>query len=621
MCIKGRIQQSLFEGPVRPVYWGGVVRRITRWILVFWVALVAVGCPLLSADSRPEKNILVLYSWSIRGTFSELETLKATVRSRVSTPLNFYVEYLESQRFGSPGYQEALAETLRQTYGGKQIDLVVVAAYPALRFALDHRERLFPGIPIVFITVASNRLPGGVPWPGVMGVTINVDVRGSLDLALRLHPDTQNVALFAGKSEFEQYWMEVLLDELRHRKEKLTRFQLSAISTKQLLAEASKLPSHTIVIFNLIPQESSQPEIGTYDALEVLAQHFPTYCIINYCLGHGAIGGSYTDSKRSAVLGGELAARILSGEKPERISVADDSIAHPVVDWRELHRWKIPESALPPGAIVLYRQPSVWERYERYILAGVAVIILQALLVAGLLWQRARRRSATGALQQLGGHLIHAQDDERARIARELHDDFGQRLAVQCIELTQLGKNLPESEVEERARVSQLLKETKGMSADLRSLSHELHCSRLDLIGLVPTLSGLCEEITQKYKSDVRFTEDEFAVNLTKDVELCLFRVAQEALVNVIKHSEAKSAHVELSASANCLSLRISDGGKGFDTGLKKGAGIGLISMRERLRLVGGRLSVRSEPMRGTEVLAEIPLSALANEGQEITHS
>ena len=173
----------------------GVLWLIRYWIVTSLVAIVLVSCTLLSASSVPEKNVLVLYSWPLRSTFGELETLKETVRLRVSAPVDFYVEYLESQRFGSAGYQQALVETIRQSYGGRHIDLVVVVAYPALQFAIDHRDQLFPGIPIIFTSVPSSRLPDGVPWPGVTGVKSNADVRGSLDLALRLHPHTHNVEI------------------------------------------------------------------------------------------------------------------------------------------------------------------------------------------------------------------------------------------------------------------------------------------------------------------------------------------------------------------------------------------------------------------------------------------
>ncbi len=227
------------------------------------------------------------------------------------------------------------------------------------------------------------------------------------------------------------------------------------------------------------------------------------------------------------------------------------------------------------------------------------------------------RKTSAESLKTLTGRLINAQDEERTRIARDLHDDFSQRLALQCIELEQLRKILPESEIEGRARLLVMLKGAKAMSSDLRSLSHQLHSSRLEFIGLLPALSGLCNEITEKYKIEVRFAGCELPVDIPKDVALCLFRVTQEALGNVVKHSQAAQATVELRLKANTVHLRVADNGKGFNSDVSNlGAGIGLIGMTERLRLVGGQLTVRSEPMRGTEIQAEVPLPAIANDDQ-----
>ena len=131
-----------------------------------------------------------------------------------------------------------------------------------------------------------------------------------------------------------------------------------------------------------------------------IAQRFPTYCIHPYCLDHGAVGGSYTDQTISGVKAGEIAARVLSGERPENIPIDQNSVTHPQVDWRQLRRWNISESALPPGTIVLYRQPTVWEKYEKYVVAGVVLIIVQALLIVGLLWQRARKRKTEAVLRE-----------------------------------------------------------------------------------------------------------------------------------------------------------------------------------------------------------------------------
>ena len=386
-------------------------------------------------------------------------------------------------------------------------------------------------MPIVFSYVHASRVDGKPLPPGVTGVTVSVGIRETLELAFKLHPGTENLAVVAGSSEFERFWRAAVRNQFGPYAEKVKLIEIVGLGNTDILKQVAALPPHTVVLFIVMPRDSSQPEVGVYDTVAAIGQRFPTYCIFqNFCLDHGGVGGSFYDWGEQTSKTAEIAARILSGEKAENIPVVHDSGTRVTVDLRELVQWNIPESALPPGAIVLFRQPSFWERYEKYIIAAVVLIVLQTLLIAGLLWQRARKKAATADLRRLGGHLIHAQEEERARIARELHDDFSQRLAVQSIELTQLEKNLPALQAEDRARTLQLLKETKEMSADMRSLSHQLHSSRLDLVGLVPALSGLCEEITKKYKIDVHFVEHSFPRNLTKDVELCLFRVAQEGV-------------------------------------------------------------------------------------------
>jgi len=225
------------------------------------------------------------------------------------------------------------------------------------------------------------------------------------------------------------------------------------------------------------------------------------------------------------------------------------------------------------------------------------------------------RKLSEESLRMLTGRLIRAQEEERARIARDLHDDFSQRLALLSIGLGQLWKKVPESDGEERAMILEMLKKTREMSSDIHSLSHQLHSSKLEHVGLGPALRGLCKEVNEKFKIEVRFIERKAHSSIPKDVALCLFRVAQEALGNIVKHSNSKDAQVELGANADGVSLCISDAGRGFDPGLQNSeAGIGLVGMSERLRLVGGTLSVRSEPDRGTDIFAEVPLAPSAPE-------
>jgi PAS domain S-box-containing protein len=230
------------------------------------------------------------------------------------------------------------------------------------------------------------------------------------------------------------------------------------------------------------------------------------------------------------------------------------------------------------------------------------------------------RKMTAESLEELSGRLIAAQEEERGRIARELHDDFSQRLALLGIGLSRLWKKRPESEEEERTVVRELWNRTQEISSDVHRLSHQLHSSKLEHVGLGPALMGLCEEISEKYGMQVEFADRGVASEIPKDVALCLFRVTQEALNNVVKHSGAKQAQVELCRERDEIRLQIVDAGAGFDVALSEtDVGIGLIGMRERLRLVGGKLLVQSAPMRGTAILAEVPVSVSADEGQAST--
>ena len=224
------------------------------------------------------------------------------------------------------------------------------------------------------------------------------------------------------------------------------------------------------------------------------------------------------------------------------------------------------------------------------------------------------RKATEESLEELSGRLINAQEAERARIARELHDDFSQRLALQGIGLGQLLTKLPESVSEGRDKVKELLKSNFDLSRDIHTLSHQLHSSTLEHVGLASALKGLCDQVSRTHKIRVEFAGRDVPAEIPKDVALCLFRVAQEALSNVVKHSQAEQARAELFGGNNQIRLRIFDAGLGFEP--RPGnthSGIGLVGMRERLRLVGGVLAVESSPKKGTEILGIVPLSPSAN--------
>ena len=348
---------------------------VTHCSLMFCIFVLS-ACAHLSfaAETSTTRNVLVLNSFTDRRAQDDLDVLEATTRSHVGAPVDFHVEYLGSARFDAPGYEKAVTDSLASVYGGKKIDLVIAVFYPALRFAVEHRPQLFPGTPIAFSSVPPKRLEGQKLWPGVTGVTMDVDLQGTLDLAVRLQPDARNAAVVVGRAETDRYWGAAINQELRRHQPRLNVIDLPGLAPDQLLKRVSSLPPRTIVFFQSIPDEEAQPVIGAHEIVSTISQQFPTYCFVNRCLGHGVIGGSYPDSVEQETDAGELAARILSGEIPENIPVVHGPPALVHLDWRQLHRWEIPESALPPGAIVSYRQPTTWERYGKYI--GVVFLLV-----------------------------------------------------------------------------------------------------------------------------------------------------------------------------------------------------------------------------------------------------
>jgi len=221
------------------------------------------------------------------------------------------------------------------------------------------------------------------------------------------------------------------------------------------------------------------------------------------------------------------------------------------------------------------------------------------------------RKMAEEALASLSGRLIDAQEEERKRIARELHDDYNQRVAMLANDLARLATNDGESSA--AADPSQPLRHLKDrvceLGADLHSLSHRLHPSTLKVLGLVAAVRAFCKEFEQQQGVHVEFGHEKVPRDVPEDAELCLFRIAQEGLRNIKRHSGANRAEVCLECLDGRLHLAVSDRGSGFDsTKPAEQRGIGLRSMEERLRVLGGHLEVRSRPMEGTRIDAWLPL-------------
>ena len=229
-------------------------------------------------------------------------------------------------------------------------------------------------------------------------------------------------------------------------------------------------------------------------------------------------------------------------------------------------------------------------------------------LVVALVEDITERKLAEEALSSVSRRLIEAQEQERARIARDLHDDINQRLGLLAIELERLKRDIPDSNVEVLSRLDELRKRTSEIANDIQALSHELHSPRLEYLGLVAAMRGFCQEFKEQQKVEIDFRSHDLPSPVPPDVSLCLFRVLQEALHNAAKHSGVSGFAVQLWGTLGEIHLTVSDSGVGFDLETAmKGRGLGLLSMQERVRLVRGTISITSKA-GSTLIDARVPL-------------
>ena len=224
------------------------------------------------------------------------------------------------------------------------------------------------------------------------------------------------------------------------------------------------------------------------------------------------------------------------------------------------------------------------------------------------------RKHAEDALLGMSRKLIEAHEQERTRIGRDLHDDIVQRLVLLTIELGGVQQDVPESASELRTRIGTLQNEATQITNDVQLLSHELHSSKLEYLGIVRATKNFCKEFSDRQMVEIDFQSHDLPAGLPRELSLSLFRVLQEALRNATKHSGVKRFEVRLWGSAAEIHLTVSDLGAGFDAeAAMKSTGLGLTSMQERLRLVGGELSINSQPKGGTTIHARVPFNSISD--------
>jgi signal transduction histidine kinase len=589
-----------------------------RRSLSFVIATICILWPHVSA-AQPitRKTVLVLHTYGSQSPFRPMfdRALEQALNRNGIEDADVYEETLEPNRFPGTTHEALFHYYLGQKYAGRKIDVLITVWDRALNYALEHRDELFPGAPIVSVVTRPRTFRSDLP---VVQVTAGSQFFETAKLAIGLHPNTRRIAVVDGSLQSSDDVQKEITAQLARLTPQITVDYWRDLPLVDVIARVKALPKDSVILYIRQVIGTGTQVITQLEALEqvVGAATVPTYVAAESLVGHGVIGGVVFRNEGMAAMAADSAIRILNGTPAQEISIRQAPTV-PMFDWRQLRKWGIDVNQLPAGSNVQFREYTFWEQNRAYVVGAVTIFLIQSCLIAGLLMQRSRRRRAESALRvnehalqvsqedtrRLAGRLIAAQEIERARIARELHDDLSQKVALLAMDIHQIGR----SAAGIRGRAEVMAERAAEIGTDLHNLSHELHPAKLQNLGLVQATQFLCRDLAQRHRLSIDFVHDSMPPHVPPDPALCLFRITQEALQNVVKHSGARDAVVRLTGTSQSLQLEIADSGRGFDTA-RLGNGMGLLSMRERVNFLDGHMTIRSKAGTGTRIAVRVPI-------------
>jgi signal transduction histidine kinase/ABC-type uncharacterized transport system substrate-binding protein len=595
-----------------------------RFTLVVIIALLSLQS-LLAQQHRIVRRVLIFNDF---GSISSpgIATLdRAIAAGLANSPyqIELYNENFEATLFPDEVTQHRFREWYIRKYADRKPDVIITVGPASLRFMIESHERSFPNIPVIFCGSTeemTDQLKPDSHFTGVWGVA---QPEKTLIAALHLQPETKHVVVVGGTGAFDRSLEALTKESLRKYESQFEFTYLTDLDMPALLERLRRLPSKTIVYHTSMVEDA----VGTHfiDASQAVpmiadAANAPVFVIDDVDVGKGTVGGYVVSWAADGQVAAGMAVRILEGVKPQEIPVVRNNNVY-LFDWRALRRWGFKESDLPPGSTLLFKEISLWERTKWIWVGGLIIILCLSTLAAYLQFNRKQLKQARDAQLLLSGLLINAQEIERSRLASELHDDFSQRLAVLALELDDLSETLPDSSQAAKRKLQELLNSASELGADLHTVSHRLHPSTLKSLGLVPGLKALCREFNYSHGTEIVFSSEDIPRAVAPNVALCLFRIVQEGLQNLRKYSGALQGQVNLREEGDRLFLSVSDEGRGFDAKeVRNRVGLGILSMGERARLVGGQFEISSALGKGTKIDVCVPLQPENVAPEELSH-
>jgi signal transduction histidine kinase len=421
---------------------------------VWWGVILSF---LLAADahSAEPKRVLMLHAFG--HAYSPWSDMAASFRAEIvrssPEPIDLYEVSLDTARVQDVKDETPFVEYIHALLSTRSPDLIVPVGAPAAFFLQRNRSRLFPTTPTMILGADIRRIPGATRTEYDTGVLLDLDLPAYVTNILQLRPDTTDIAVVVGNSPVERYWTSELRRDFQQFADRVNISWFNDLTFGEMQERAASMSPSSVIFWFLLSEDAAGVPYSEDRALETMRERsvVPIFGMGDYQMGRGVVGGPLMQTKVLGQQGAVAALRILKGEKPRAVDPPSVLFGQPVYDSRELRRWGISETRLPPGSIVHFRQPTVWEQYRWSITAVAAIIPLQTLLIGYVLIQNRRRRKAEAEAAQQRQEVAHLMrvsvlGELSGSIAHEIHQPLTAILSNAQAALHLLAQKSPDLE-------------------------------------------------------------------------------------------------------------------------------------------------------------------------------
>jgi signal transduction histidine kinase len=615
-----------------------LARSTMKWMRRFCFGGMLLFVLANAADAAEPHRVLLLHSFG--PDFSPWNTItprfREDLRKQSAYPIDLYEASLQAERFGeSPAPEEGpFIEYLNALFPARDLRLIVAMGAPTTRFVLRNRPRLFPSSPLLIASSDVRTYSDLTLTANDTACPTTYDPTVHIDHILQLLPNTTNIVVATGASPSEQFWTDLFRRSLQRFSPRVTFDWFTSLSADEMVKRVAELPPRSAIYYPTVRVDAhGVPQEGDAVLFRFIElERAPIFTHVDSHFGKGIVGGPMFSSREIAQKCAEVAGRILSGETPGDIKIPPIGLATPVYDWRQLRRWGISESKLPPGSEIQFREPSAWDQYKPHILAITTAILVQALLIAWLLHERQYRRRAERTARETFSELTQMNrmataGELSAAIAHEVKQPITGMVTMANAALRWLSRENPDIG---RAREAMNKAVAAGHQAsDVITNVRGLFAK--DTQEKVPTdINKLIRTVLGLVYMDLRKHSIETNVNLSEQLptifgnEVQLQQVILNLVMNAIESMNSAEPRI-LSIKTemvgqNAVHVSVADTGSGISvanlnrifkpmfTTKAHGMGMGLSICKSIIESHGGKIWVSAGASRGSIFQFELPV-------------